>query len=308
MFQQADDEKAPEFAKYAQIVKKIPVEANAAAQEKGLAAVAAFVEQAAPATSGKIAADVLNGIVNKCLGTAKPKTKELAADIVLMYIEVEKQDIVMEELSKGLENKSPKTVCACIQLFRDALANFGPKVVKPGPLVKIVLAKIEDRDKNVRDETKSLAVEIYRWLKDAFKPQLQGLKPVQLSELDAEFEKIKNEKAQVTRYLRSEQVRVAVSGGDAVEADGNVSSAAPVQEDIDPFELLEPVEILSKLPGDFYTLCESKKWQERKQALESLQDLLTPNPKLAAGDYGELVKVLKKFIGKGECNYVMRAA
>lgn len=300
LYQLADDEKAPEFSKYASIVKKIPVDSMAAAQEKGLASVYAFVELAAPNVSGKIAGDVLSGVVNKCLVSSKAKTKELAGDIVLMYIEVEKHDVVIEELTKGLENKSPKIVCACIQLLRDALNRFGPKVIKPGPLIKIVQAKIEDRDKNVRDETKLLAIEIYRWLKDAFKPQLSNVKPVALAELDAEFAKIKDEKAQVTRFLRSEQARVQVngSGGDVVETDGQTASV-PVQEDIDPFELLEPVEILNKLPSDFYTLCESKKWQERKQAIEQLQELLTPNPKLAAGDYGELVKVLKKFIQKG---------
>lgn len=65
------------------------------------------------------------------------------------------------------------------------------------------------------------------------------------------------------------------------------------QVDIDPYELLDPVDILSKLPKDFYDKIESKKWQERKEALEALEALVK-NPKLENGDYGEAIRALKK--------------
>lgn len=38
---------------------------------------------------------------------------------------------------------------------------------------------------------------------------------------------------------------------------------------------------------------EAKKWQERKEALEALE-VLAKNPKLENGDYGDLVRALKK--------------
>lgn len=63
--------------------------------------------------------------------------------------------------------------------------------------------------------------------------------------------------------------------------------------DIDPYELLEPVDILSKLPKDFYEKLEAKKWQERKEAVDSLE-LLLQAPKLESGDYGDVVRALKK--------------
>lgn len=40
-------------------------------------------------------------------------------------------------------------------------------------------------------------------------------------------------------------------------------------------------------------LQEAKKWQERKEALEAIE-ALTKNPKLENGDYGDLVRALKK--------------
>lgn len=63
--------------------------------------------------------------------------------------------------------------------------------------------------------------------------------------------------------------------------------------EIDPYELIDPVDILSKLPKDFYENLEAKKWQVRKEALETL-DTLVKNPKLESGDYGECVKALRK--------------
>lgn len=310
LFQIQDDDKSPEFSKYLQIIRKFPVDSNAAAQEKGLSAVSAFVEYSSPSISSRIASELISGIITKCLISPKFRTKELAQEIVLMYIEVERQETVIEELLKGTENKSPKIVVNCISLLKESLRLFGPRVIKPAPLIKIVPKLLEDRDKNVRDETKVLAVEIYRWMKDVYKSQIQGLKPIQISELEAEFEKIAGEKAAPVRYLRSEQnrIREPVITGAGDEGDGAGVSQPQVQEDIDPYELLEPVEILSKLSSDFYTNCESKKWAERKAALESLQELLTPNPKLAPGDYGDLIKVLKKFIQKDTMIPVVAAA
>ena len=39
---------------------------------------------------------------------------------------------------------------------------------------------LEDRDKNVREEGKKMVVELYRWIGDALKPQLNALKPLQV--------------------------------------------------------------------------------------------------------------------------------
>jgi cytoskeleton-associated protein 5 len=70
-------------------------------------------------------------------------------------------------------------------------------------------------------------------------------------------------------------------------------------------DLIDPVDILSKLPKDFYDKLEEKKWQLRKESLEALEPLLQ-NPKLQSGDYGELVKALKKVITK-DTNVVLVA-
>lgn len=70
------------------------------------------------------------------------------------------------------------------------------------------------------------------------------------------------------------------------------TDAAP---EIDPYDLVDPVNILSKLPSDFYEKVEAKKWQERKEAVEAVENLVKA-PKLENGDYGDLVRALKKVI------------
>lgn len=62
----------------------------------------------------------------------------------------------------------------------DAFRCFGPKVISLKPIVKTLPKLLEDRDKTVRDETKMLVIEVYKWIGAALKPQLANLKPVQV--------------------------------------------------------------------------------------------------------------------------------
>lgn len=159
-FRQIDDEKSPEFAKYLGLVKKFVVDSNVVGQEKGLEATLAFVENYANAD--RTVGEVMGGIVSKCIAASKTKTRELAVQLVLMYVEVEKHENVLDELVKGMDNKNPKTVTACINATTLALREFGPKVINVKKLFKKIQVLMSDRDKSVRDETKALTIEIYR--------------------------------------------------------------------------------------------------------------------------------------------------
>lgn len=300
-FQCIDDEKSSEWNKYVGFIKKFVMDSNAVAQEKGLEATLAFVENAAVA--GKIVAEVMNGIVSKCIAAPKAKTKELAVQITLMYIEIEKYDAVQEELLKGTDAKNPKIVSACIATLTLALKEFGPKkVINMKPLMKKIANFLEDRDKTVREEGKAMVVEMYRWVGNRLKQQLNTLKPVHITELEAEFSNLNDEKVTPTRYLRSQKLKNMgnngeLAGSDNNDDDDNEDADGASIPDIDPYDLLAPVDILSKLPKDFYEKVEAKEWKERKEALETLETLVK-NPKLENGDYGDIVRVLKKIISK----------
>lgn len=296
LFQRIQDEKSPEWGKYLGLIKKFVTESNAVAQLKGLEAALVFVENAHVA--GRTAGEVVSGVVTKVFNQPKARAKELGADICLMYIEIEKAEVVLDELLKGLDNKNPKIVVTCLETLRKALSEFGSKIVTLKPVVKILPKQFESREKAVRDEAKLLAVEMYRWIRDAVRPSLQNIVPVQLKELEEEWVKLPTCPAKQTRFLRSQQDLKAkfeqqnVQGGDSDEEDVADTAAA-----VDPYELLEAVEILSKIPKDFYDKIEAKKWQERKEALEAIE-VLTKKPKLENGDYGDLVRALKKVVGK----------
>ncbi|XP_063227944.1 protein mini spindles [Bacillus rossius redtenbacheri] len=295
LFRQLDDEKSPEFSKYLGLVKKFVIDSNAVAQERALEAVLAYVENYALA--GKTVGEVMSGIVAKCIAAPKAKTKELAIQVALMYVEIEKQEAVQEELMKGMDHKNPKIVSACISTMTLALREFGAKVITIKPLVKKISTLLEDRDKTVRDESKAMVVEIFRWVGSALRPQLSSLKPLQLSELEAEFEKVSKEKAMPTRYLRSQQKRQVEVAAAAAEDGEECDDEADGSQEIDTYDLMDPVDIISKLPKDFYEKLEAKKWQERKEAVDALEQL-TLAPKLESGDYGDLVRALKKIITK----------
>eukprot|EP00095_Tigriopus_kingsejongensis_P001503 maker-scaffold1086_size63525-snap-gene-0.14 protein:Tk01503 transcript:maker-scaffold1086_size63525-snap-gene-0.14-mRNA-1 annotation:"microtubule associated protein" len=297
-FQQWDNDD-PNWKKFAPIIKKFVIDSNVIAQEKGLQATLVFVQNSDLAP--RQADSIVDGLVTKCIGAPKAKTKEIAKQIALMLCEIEVHERVIEELIKGLAQKNPKVVSGCLNTMTDCLRCFGAKVVKVSPLLKATMPLLDHRDKTVRDEGKQLIIESYRWVGGIMKQQLTGLKPVQLTELDGEFEKVAEAgKAKPERHLRSQMPtpggNAGGEAGDEIDGEGGQADEEE-EEDEDPYNLMDPVDILSQLPKNFYELVEEKKWQLRKEALDALLPL-TKNPKIAPGDYNDLVRVLKKFISK----------
>ncbi|UJR08232.1 hypothetical protein I4U23_012505 [Adineta vaga] len=296
LFRTQNSDQSPEFNKYAGLMKKFVIDSNENAREKALDAVFAFVEEASIA--GKTVNDVASGLITKCLN-GRTKMRERAFDIIFMYIEIEKQAEIEEELVKGFENKQPKIVQACVELLRKGLAEFGSKVLPIKPFLKQMIPLLDDRDKSVRDESKLLLVEVYKWVgKQTLMPMIQNMQ-----ELQTEFDKLNlngADKPRQTRFLRSQQELKQKMEDPTVPSSVIIEdTSAEMQEDLDPFEMLEPVNILERLPKDFYDKLESKQWKDRKEILDDLLTLLTQNPKPTAdNDYSELMKILRKIIAK----------
>nr|CDS20280.1 microtubule associated protein xmap215 [Echinococcus granulosus] len=288
LFQTQSSEKSYVFGDYVGLLKKMVTDSNAFAQEKALDVVLAFVENAAIAP--RAAPDVCAGIVSKCMNASRPKTKERGAEILLYYIELEKTDVVLEEVIKGLSVKQPKVVVGCLQTLRTALSLFGPKIISIKLMLKDTLRLLEDRDPNIRNESKELVVEMFRWVGAPIKIQLSSLKPVQCS----------GQKPVPTRYLKSQKPKDLPQQNNNAAATENPAfndGEDVVDAELDSYELADPINILSKLPSDFFEQIEAKKWQDRKEAL-SLVENLSDTIRLAPGDYGELMKALIKVIAK----------
>uniref|UniRef100_M3ZW94 Cytoskeleton associated protein 5 n=1 Tax=Xiphophorus maculatus TaxID=8083 RepID=M3ZW94_XIPMA len=292
LFQKIEDEKSPEWGKYLGLIKKFVTDSNAVAQLKGLEAALAFIENAHVA--GKTTGEVVSGVVTKVFNQPKARAKELGMDICLMYIEIEKGEVVQDELLKGLDNKNPKIVVACIETLRKALSEFGSKIVTLKPVVKVLPKQFESREKAVRDESKLLAVEIYKWIRDALRPPLQNINSVQLKELEEEWVKLPPSPPKQTRFLRSQQDLKAkfeqqqAQGGEQSDDEEEETAVA-----VDPYDLLEPVEILSKMPKDFYEkiTCQLSERREGRSVL--LIDVLTNRSRVGA-DVVSLLQVVGK--------------
>ena len=73
------------------------------------------------------------------------------------------------------------------------------------------------------------------------------------------------------------------------------ATANPQPQQFDAWEFLDPVDIMPKLPKDLDEQLNSKKWQERKAALDLVHGVLSENPKLAdSPDYRQLIEQLTK--------------
>jgi cytoskeleton-associated protein 5 len=67
---------------------------------------------------------------------------------------------------------------------------------------------------------------------------------------------------------------------------------------------LDPVDIMKDLSQTFFEDVQSKKWQERKDALDALLGLLTANPRLCMNtQFSEVINVLK---GVSFCSRIER--
>ncbi|XP_065835694.1 cytoskeleton-associated protein 5-like isoform X2 [Oscarella lobularis] len=306
LFRSQDGETSSAFNPYMGLVKKFVVDSNALAQEKGVEAALEFVKKASAA--GRVCADVIDGVVTKCMN-ARAKTRSKGIEICLMYIEIEKGDAVIEVLLAGLKNKQPKIVIGCLETITQAISEFGVKVFNIRPVLKVLENQFQHSDKGVREQSKLLTVEIFSYIRDKVLPSIQKIKPVQLKELEDTWQSLPSDAPSPSRFTRSEQARqaAAIESGETTEekeseGTGEPAAAAAValatpEIDIDPLEFVEPVDVLAKLPADFYTNMGSPSWKLRKEALDALLPL-AESPKMVDNHYGELVKALHHVILK----------
>uniref|UniRef100_A0A5S6QMP4 TOG domain-containing protein n=1 Tax=Trichuris muris TaxID=70415 RepID=A0A5S6QMP4_TRIMR len=306
-FDSAANEKDPVFAKYALFIKAAASDSNISALEKGLEVVYAFVDRGS--INNKLASDVCVALVDNCLTASRRRAVERAQEILLLCVEVEKQEAVSNALVLGLQNKKLKVIAGSLVTATNIVREFGVKNFSVKPFIKLSLGLLEHRDKEIRDSSKQFIVELYRWSGAALKTQLQSVRPILLTELEEEFSKLAGQNAVPTRCLRSERKSSPdkASATESVHDQEEQQSAEP--EKIDVWEMLDPVNVLVKLPNEFFETLKSPKWLERKEMLDLLVKLLVENPRLDPNaQYGELVSVLKNIISKDSNINVTAAA
>ncbi len=214
---------------------------------------------------------------------------------MLLYVEVEgKADALLEDLLQGLSNKQPKIVAATLGALTALYHAYGVKIIEPKPPLKALPKVFGHADKNVRAEASNLAVELYRWLREAMKTTFwNDLKPVQQQDLEKLFEGVKSEPApKQDRLLRSQQAakEAAPAGDEDAEADQQEVEEAP---EVETFDLAEPVDVIKKMPSDFHERLASTKWKDRKEALDEFYGVANTE-RIQDGHYDEVIQGLAK--------------
>lgn len=231
-------------------------------------------------------------IVEKGL-TGRPAAQAKALEALMLYIEMDRADPVIEELLPILSHKQPKVIAANLKALTAIVHAYGCKTVEPKAILKALPKVFGHADKNVRAEAQNLTVEFYRWLKDAMKPLFWGdLKPVQQTDLDKLFEKVKDEPPpKQERLLRSQQeaqeAAAAAGGGDEAEEAGEEEA----EIDLEPEYMA--VDVMAKIPKDFSERLGSSKWKDRKEALEDLHTAINV-PAMEEGPFDEIMRGLAK--------------
>jgi hypothetical protein len=246
-------------------------------------------------------------IAEKGLPSTRPAAKQKALEALMLYIETDKPDPVIEELLPILSHKQPKVIAATLDALTQIYHAYGCKTIEPKPVLKLLPKMYGHADKNVRAKAQELTVEFYRWLKEAMKPLFwNDLKPVQQTDLDKLFEKVKDEPApKQERLLRSQQAakEAAAAAPGAEEDYGEEEEEAAI--DLEPE--FEAVDVFPNLPKDYNERLGSSKWKDRKEVLEEVQKALN-HPKIAEGPFDDLIRGFAKSMKDANIAVVSTAA
>ncbi|CAD5218907.1 unnamed protein product [Bursaphelenchus okinawaensis] len=177
---------------------------------------------------------------------------------------------------------------------------------RPVSFIKAVLPRVvkstAEADKNVRDSGFMVLGGIVRLLGEkAAQTIADGAQwnEEKVKEYSVKAKEDAEKWAEAHATSGESEARVSVDNGEEKENTTDGKTDVPV-EDIDPWDLMEPRNIIKDLPKEFDELLASKKWQERKEALEALLTALDKNPKLTLdlelfrGLVGELKKIIEK--------------
>ncbi|KAI0399999.1 ARM repeat-containing protein [Xylaria palmicola] len=312
-FETTPDEHDPAFRPFNQdpsLWKGAVADSNVAAQSDGIAAYCAFLKFGGREGCVRSRGHAIGPIVEKGLVSTRPATKAASIEALLLLIELDVAAPVLEDILPAISAKQPKVIAAALAALTTIFHNYGCKVADPKPVLKILPKAFGHADKNVRAEATNLAVEFYRWLRDAMKPMFWGdLKPTQQTDLEAQFEKIKAEPApKQERLLRSQQeamARAPPPGAEGEEAYDDDAAEEPAE--MDAFDLAEPQDVLSKVPAGFHDNLASSKWKDRKEALEGLFAALNV-PRIKDGDFNEINRGLAKSMKDANIAVVTQAA
>lgn len=305
------------FSQKPELVKLIVTDSNVVAQEAALQALCLFFEYGGNSSNAAKLRNsgLITSLCEKGLSSNRAGTKTKAVEALLWIVELtDSGDAVVEQIVPFFDNRLPKLVAASVNAVYSIIEQFGCQVASPKPVIPKLAKLFSHADKNVRAQATTLTVEIYKWMGQGLTLVLMdNLRPVQQKDLQADFEKVAGEKPtqkRLTRKQKEELAQLNNNGTEDVDMDADTSpenGAAPAEE-FDPFLMLEPVEVLLKLPSNLHSSMASAKWKDRKEALDEVYAVLSKAPKLVNDDYTDLVRIFAKCMKDANIQVVQLAA
>lgn len=291
-----------------ELFPKMCEDANASAMEAGIAAVLAYTVNVEPFQK-----DIVPGVMKRITDkgfSSRPGIVKLCEELVSAFVEAGAAEDTVAALLEGTTNRKPKVPPACLNALLEALKAFGPRVI-PVQAVKASLPKLLESTANgVRPLAMSIVVEVHRWTGPALVQDIvSNLRQAQQTEYEQLTKDITSGQATATKYVRGAKKPAAIGstlkGGSARAA---AVSSTPEPAAFDPREFAETVDLLAKLPRtEFQAKLKETKWSEKVAALKIVLDLVGPVPKLANGDYYELVSTLKLMSNDSNVNIVAKS-
>uniref|UniRef100_A0A0L0NUD4 TOG domain-containing protein n=1 Tax=Candidozyma auris TaxID=498019 RepID=A0A0L0NUD4_CANAR len=307
------------FNQRPETVKQIVTDSNVVAQETGIQAVCFFFEYGGTSANASklLNAGLVTSLCEKGLSSSRAGTKSKTVEALLRMVEhLNSGDQVIEQIIPFFDHRLPKLVAASVNAVYTIIEQFGCQVASPKPVIPKLAKLFSHADKNVRAQTTTLTVELYKWMGQGLTLVLMdNLRPVQQKDLQADFDKVSGEKPEQKRYTKQQQEKLAeqqrANEREDVDMDvdnSEVKGADPASQEFDPHEMLEPVDVLLKLPSDLSSRMASAKWKDRKEALDEVYAVLSKAPKLVNADYTDLVRLFAKCMKDANIQVVQLAA
>ncbi|GJD08766.1 Cytoskeleton-associated protein 5 [Galdieria sulphuraria] len=318
LLQKLSIDESARFEEYQGCLVKLAKDANAAAQLSGLEAIIVFAERAPSVMVKKCAAEVCKAVADKAF-TGRPTNKQRGHEAFLAFVYAEAGEQAVEGIATGFNHKTPKVVSACVDSVREAVDIFGINAINVKFVAKLLPPLMEHSNADVRNATKALIVEMYKWLGEAIKPITESFKEVTKRELEATFDEWKGEKPRPKRLTKSKEEKGEDMNQDGSteyeEKDGNEEEVEQSTDNV--LDLAPEIDLLAKISHmkyeidegnkvDFYGALNCKKWSVKKQVLDDVSSNCE-GKKIINGDFTPLVKELKRILAK-EVNVNVTAA
>lgn len=205
--------------------------------------------------------------------------------------------ISQQIMEYGMSQKNPKVQSETLKWFSNALVEFGIDGVDTKFVIKFTKSALSHTNMAVRkgalDVVRSLAMFLGEMVKNLFGDEKAALQ----QQIDQQVEAVKGEaKPKPIRGKKSKSSSGA--GGNDDGGDGNDDDVADDDDEaggsqLNMEDLLPRVDISGKITDELLGMLGDSKWKDRKQALDSIVDILN-QAKYIENKLGDLPQELKK--------------